>query len=255
MSQKSVTAAVLLIGDELLSGRTQDSNLQAIARFLAPLGVAVAESRTVPDVHERIIENLNALRAAHDYVFTTGGIGPTHDDITADAIATAFGVPIDERPDALALLSAHYGGTEGLTAARRRMARIPDGADLVINSKSGAPGFQLGNVFVLAGVPMIARAMLQDVAHRIKGAAPLLSRSVRGKGLKEGDFAADLEALANEMPDLSFGSYPFFENPTYGASIVVRGLDVDRMARAIELVTAMVAKHGAAPEIDPDPNS
>ncbi|MET0545915.1 MAG: molybdopterin-binding protein [Caulobacterales bacterium] len=252
MSEKSVTAAVLLIGDELLSGRTRDSNLQAIAEFLAPLGVGVGECRTVPDVHERIVEALNTLRETYDYVFTTGGIGPTHDDITADAIAAAFGVPIDVRADALQLLFGHYGGSSDLTDARRRMARIPEGADLVINSRSGAPGFHIGNVFVLAGVPLIARAMLQDVAHRIKGAAPLLSRSVRGKGLKEGDFAADLEALAKEMPDLSFGSYPFFEFSGTGASIVVRGLDPERLDDAIQRVTAMVAAHGADPEIDPE---
>jgi molybdenum cofactor synthesis domain-containing protein len=139
MGQKTVTAAILLIGDELLSGRTRDINLQTIAQFLGPLGVTVAESRTVPDVHEKIVAAVNSLRGEYDYVFTTGGIGPTHDDITADAIADAFGAHIGERDDALKLLIAHYGGEDKLSTARRRMARIPDGADLIINSTSGAP--------------------------------------------------------------------------------------------------------------------
>ncbi len=252
MSQKTVSAAVLLIGDELLSGRTRDSNLQAIAQFLGPLGVGVAESRTVPDIHDKIVAAVNELRTTYDYVFTTGGIGPTHDDITADAIAAAFGAPIGERDDALKLLIAHYGGEDRLSPARRRMARIPDGADLIINSTSGAPGFQMGNVMVLAGVPIIAKAMLEDVAHRIEGAAPLLSRTVRGMGLKEGDFAADLEALAQDMPDLSFGSYPYFEPGNMGASIVVRGVDSVRLNLAVERLVALVRKQGCVPEIDPD---
>ena len=252
MGQKIVTAAVLLIGDELLSGRTRDVNLQNIAQFLGPLGVGVAESRTVPDVHEKIVAALNELRASYDYVFTTGGIGPTHDDITADAVADAFGAHIGERDDALKLLIAHYGGEDRLSPARRRMARIPDGADLIINSTSGAPGFQIGNVMVLAGVPIIVKAMLEDIAHRIDGAAPLLSRTVRGRGLKEGDFAADLEALAHEMSDLSFGSYPFFEPGNMGASIVVRGVDADRLSFAVERIVALVQKQGCSPEIDPD---
>jgi len=252
MGQKIVTAAVLLIGDELLSGRTRDVNLQNIAQFLGPLGVGVAESRTVPDVHEKIVAALNELRASYDYVFTTGGIGPTHDDITADAVADAFGAHIGERDDALKLLIAHYGGEDRLSPARRRMARIPDGADLIINSTSGAPGFQIGNVMVLAGVPIIVKAMLEDIAHRIDGAAPLLSRTVRGRGLKEGDFAADLEALAHDMSDLSFGSYPFFEPGNMGASIVVRGVDADRLSLAVERIVALVQKQGCSPEIDPD---
>lgn len=252
MGQKTVTAAVLLIGDELLSGRTRDINLQTIAQFLGPLGVTVSESRTVPDVHETIVAAVNALRGAYDYVFTTGGIGPTHDDITADAIADAFGAPIGERTDALKLLIAHYGGEDKLSSARRRMARIPDGADLIINSTSGAPGFQIGNVMVLAGVPIIVKAMLEDIAHRIEGAAPLLSRTVRGRGLKEGDFAGDLEALAKEMSDLSFGSYPFFEPGNMGASIVARGVDAGRLQLAVERIVALVEKQGCNPEIDPD---
>jgi molybdenum cofactor synthesis domain-containing protein len=252
MIEKTVTAAVLLIGDELLSGRTRDINLQTIAQFLGPLGVTVAESRTVPDDHAKIVASLNALRTEYDYVFTTGGIGPTHDDITADAIADAFGVPIGERADALKLLIAHYGGEEKLSPARRRMARIPEGADLIINSTSGAPGFQIGNVMVMAGVPIIVKAMLEDIAHRIEGAAPLLSRTVRGRGLKEGDFAADLESLANDMSDLSFGSYPFFEPGNMGASIVARGVDASRLALAVERIVALVERQGCTPEIDPD---
>src|SRR5690606_16701790 len=171
MTQREVKAAVLLIGDELLSGRTQDVNLQAIAKFLAPLGVQVAEARIVSDEIAHIVSAVNDLRAKYDYVFTTGGIGPTHDDKTADAIAAAFGVNIDVRDDARAILEAHYKGPSNLNDARLRMARIPDGATLIANPVSRAPGFQLGNVFVLAGVPSIMRGMLQDIAHRIEGGA------------------------------------------------------------------------------------
>ena len=167
-----VTAAVLLIGDEILSGRTQDTNLRTIAQFLAPLGVEVREARVVPDVHETIVATLNDLRARHNYVFTTGGIGPTHDDITADAVAAAFGQHIDVREDALKILRPYYEARgQEINDGRIRMARIPDGASLIHNPVSAAPGFQMGNVFVMAGVPSVMRGMLLDVAHRIEGGA------------------------------------------------------------------------------------
>ncbi len=169
MTQRQVKAAVLLIGDELLSGRTQDINLQAVAKFLGPLGVQLAEARVVADAPGEIAEAVNALRAKYDYVFTTGGIGPTHDDKTADAMALAFGVPIDVRDDARAILEAHYKGRSSLNESRLRMARIPDTASLIANPVSKAPGFQIGNVFVMAGVPSIMRGMLQDISHRIEG--------------------------------------------------------------------------------------
>lgn len=251
MPDARITAAVLIVGDEILSGRTRDTNLAAIAAFLAPMGVAVGEARVVGDVAAEIIAGVNALRARHAYVFTTGGIGPTHDDITADAVAAAFGAPIEERPDALALLAARYPNPEDLTPARRRMARIPQGASLIANPVSGAPGFQIGNVFVLAGVPSIMRAMLEDVAHRIEGGRPLLSRSVRGLGLREGDFASDLGALAGDMADISFGSYPFFGPSGYGAILVARGEDPLRLQTAVDRLAALAISRGVTPEIDP----
>ncbi len=185
-----ITAAVLVIGDEILSGRTQDTNIRTIAEFLAPLGVQLGEARVVPDEEAEIVLALNALRARHKYVFTTGGIGPTHDDITADSVAAAFGVSIDVRDDARALLADWYDrqGTE-FTEARMRMARIPDGAALIANPVSVAPGFQIGNVFVLAGIPAVVRGMLQDIVHRIEGGAIVESRTVSATGAREADLA------------------------------------------------------------------
>jgi molybdenum cofactor synthesis domain-containing protein len=234
------TAAVLMIGDELLSGRTQDANLRAIAQFLAPMGVELMEARVVRDVHERIVVAVRTLAAAHSYLFTTGGIGPTHDDITADAVAVAFGAPIDVRDDARAILVEWYRPRElEVTPARLRMARIPDGASLIANPVSGAPGFQLANVFVLAGVPAVMRGMLQDVAHRIQGGAALVSRTVRATGAREGDVADGLGAIAKAHPEVSVGSYPWWLGPEggFGVNFVVRGRD----AAAVEAVAAEVA--------------
>jgi molybdenum cofactor synthesis domain-containing protein len=243
-----VRAAVLLIGDELLSGRTQDSNLQTIAKFVAPLGVQIAEARLVPDVPETIAAALNALRAAYDYVFTTGGIGPTHDDKTADSVALAFGVAIDVRADARAILEAHYKTTE-LNEARLRMARIPDGATLIANPVSKAPGFQLGNVFVMAGVPTIMRGMLEDVGPRLEGGAVVGSRTVRGRGLREGDLAAGLAALETKHAGVSFGSYPWFSPEGFGAHLVARSADPEALAAAAMDLIAFVRELGVEPEI------
>ncbi|HYD88538.1 MAG TPA: molybdopterin-binding protein [Vitreimonas sp.] len=249
MSQGEVKAAVLLIGDELLSGRTQDVNLQAIAKFLAPLGVEVAEARVVPDVPDEIVAAVNALRTKYDYVFTTGGIGPTHDDKTADAMAAAFGVSIDVRDDARAILEAHYKGVQHLNEARLRMARIPTGATLIANPVSKAPGFQIGNVFVLAGVPSIMRGMLQDVAHRIEGGAVVRSVTVRGRGVKEGDIAAGLAELEAAAPGVSFGSYPWFTLEGFGLHLVARTADAAALAKAETDLTTLIASCGATPEI------
>ena len=248
MSEKRVTAAVLLIGDELLSGRTQDINLQTIAKFLAPLGVQVAEARVVPDVPEKMVAAINELRRAYDYVFTTGGIGPTHDDKTADAIASAFGVSIDVREDARAILEAHYKGGAGLNEARLRMARIPDGAVLVANPVSKAPGFQMENVFVMAGVPSIMRGMLEDVGPRIKGGAVVRSRTVRGKGVREGEIAAALEALEQAAPEVTFGSYPWFGPEGYGLHLVARSADEAALNKAAADLIALIRSRGAEPE-------
>lgn len=249
MAPTFVRAAVLMIGDELLSGRTQDTNLRTIATFLAPLGVQVAEARVVADVPAEITEAVNALRTRYAYVFTTGGIGPTHDDKTADAIAAAFGAPIDVRADARAILEAHYGAHTELNEARLRMARIPEGAVLIVNPVSKAPGFQLGNVFVMAGVPSIMRAMLEDVGPRLTRGAVVDSVTVRAKGLREGDIAARLAALEAAAPEVSFGSYPFYEAEAFGVSLVARSADVEALAKARADLLQLAADFGVAAEV------
>ena len=235
-----VTAAVLIIGDEILSGRTQDTNLREISRYLGVHGVDVAEVRIVPDVIEEIVGALNHLRGRYDYVVTTGGIGPTHDDITADAVAAAFGVQLYEHPEILETMEAKWPGA--LTAARRRMARVPEGGGLVKNPVQGPPGFTIGNVFVLAGVPSIMRGMLEDVGHRLKGGAVTQSRTVRVEGSGEGVIAAPLEAVAKAHPQMSLGSYPFFGPEGYGSNLVLRSRDVAELASTVgELITALKA--------------
>ena len=231
-----VTAGVVVVGDEILSGRTRDINVQQIAEFLAPLGIALKEVRIVSDAHEAIVEAVTALSQRCAYVFTTGGIGPTHDDITADAVADAFGRAIDVRADARAILERWYdkSGTE-LTKARLRMARIPEGAALIDNPVTGAPGFQLENVFVLAGVPRIARGMLEDVAPRLTRGTVTHSVTVRIENAREGDLAADLRRLQQDHEAVSIGSYPWFEEAANGAlkrgvALVARGTDPDALA-------------------------
>lgn len=243
---RPVTAAVLVIGDEILSGRTQDTNVAAIARYVGVHGVDLAEVRIVPDVHEEIVDALNALRAKYDYVLTTGGIGPTHDDITADAVAAAFGVALHEDPEIIAAMVARFGADldapGGLNAARRRMARIPQGGFKIVNPVQGPPGFGIGNVFVMAGVPAIMRGMLQDVGHRLKGGKPTLSKTLKVTGTGEGVLAAPLEAVAKAHPQLSLGSYPYFSPEGYGAQLVIRGRDQGEIdAAAAELLDALKA--------------
>ncbi|MGA0606621.1 competence/damage-inducible protein A [Phenylobacterium sp. VNQ135] len=239
-STDRVTAAVLIIGDEILSGRTQDTNLRDIARYLGVLGVDVAEARTVPDVLDEIVDALNALRSRYDYVITTGGIGPTHDDITADAVAAAFGVALEEHPEIIAMLEARFG--DQLNAARRRMARVPVGGTLVKNPVQGPPGFAIGNVFVLAGVPQIMRGMLEDVGPRLRGGRPVVSRTVRVEGSGEGAIAAPLEAVAKAHPNMSLGSYPFFTPEGYGSNLVLRGRDPAEVEAVVgELIAALAA--------------
>ena len=235
-----VTAAVLIIGDEILSGRTQDVNLNAIATYLGAYGVDLAEARVVADDEGDIIAALDALRTRYDYVVTTGGIGPTHDDITADCVAKAFGVALEEDAEIIAAMTARFG--EPPNAARRRMARIPVGGSKVVNPVNGPPGFQIGNVFVLAGVPSIMRGMLQDVGHRLKGGTVVIARTVRVEGFGEGVIAAPLEAVAKNHPTESLGSYPFFSADGYGANLVIRGRDGDEVeATVVELIAALEA--------------
>lgn len=219
------TAAMLVIGDEILSGRTRDANMFHLAGELTKHGIDLREVRIVSDDKPAIIAAVTALAAAHDHVFTSGGIGPTHDDITADCIAEAFGVHLDVRDDARAILAEHYrkSGTE-LNELRLRMARIPDGAALIDNPVSAAPGFSLGNVHVMAGVPSVFQAMVASVLSGIAGGAPLLSQTLRiDRG--EGEIAATLAALAARFPQLSVGCYPFQVNGAFGANVVVRGTD------------------------------
>lgn len=245
----SPTAAVLLIGDELLSGRTRDINLAQIASYLAPLGIPVKECRTVTDEQDDIVAAVNALRAKYSYVFTTGGIGPTHDDITADAIAAAFGVEISEHDEALAILAERYEAVGmPFTAPRRRMARVPHGASLVKNPVSGAPGFQMENVFTLAGVPSVARAMLEDIGDRLESGAVVHSISVRGAGAMEGALAEPLGVLAKELPDVSLGSYPWFKSrDDHGVTLVARGTDMDEVERAAKGMEKLLEQTGISP--------
>ena len=233
------TAAMLVIGDEILSGRTRDSNMHHLANELTRHGIRLMEARVVADVHEDIVAAVNALRARWDHVFTSGGIGPTHDDITADAVAAAFGSPIGIRADAYALLAAHYerAGME-FNAARQRMARIPDGASLIDNPVSTAPGFTIGNVHVMAGVPNIFQAMVASVLPKLTGGAPLLSQSLQvNRG--EGEIAEAFGALAADFPDLSMGSYPFIRNGAHGTNLVIRGTDGAQVDAAMGRLVAM----------------
>ena len=244
MTQAPATAAVLIIGDEILSGRTADTNLNTLARFVTALGIDLTEARVVGDVPEQIVEALNALRAAHDYVFTTGGIGPTHDDITADCVAEAFGVALEVHPDALAILARRYG--DDFNAARRRMTRIPAGGTLIANPVTDAPGFQIGNVFVMAGVPKIMTAMLEDVAPRLRTGAVVHSRTLRVTGVGEGAVAEMLGAAARAERGLSFGSYPFGAGSTgeIGTNLVVRGRDGAGVDAAVDALGRALAQAG-----------
>jgi len=236
------TAAMLVIGDEILSGRTRDTNTNHLARHLTGRGIRLAEVRVVPDDHAAIVAALNALRATYDHVFTSGGIGPTHDDITADAVADAFGVGIDVREDAHAILRAHYQRTGlELNPMRLRMARIPEGATLIDNPISAAPGFTLGNVHVMAGVPAIFEAMVASVLPLLTGGDPLLSQMIdvpRG----EGEIAQALKDLAARFPELSFGSYPYQRNGAFGTQLVVRGTDAGMIDRAMVDLAALAVK-------------
>lgn len=227
------TAAMLVIGDEILSGRTRDANMHHLAGQLTEAGIDLTEVRIVSDDAPAIIAAVQALSASYSHVFTSGGIGPTHDDITADCIAAAFDTPIGIRDDARALLQAHYDRSgQELNTARLRMARIPDGATLIDNPVSTAPGFTLGNVHVMAGVPSVFQAMIASVLPTLSGGAPLLSRSLRVvRG--EGDIAGPLSEFAARHPDLSVGSYPFQKDGIYGANLVVRGQDAAALDAAM----------------------
>jgi molybdenum cofactor synthesis domain-containing protein len=239
------TAAILIIGDEILSGRTRDANMHYLAGELTRIGIDLKEVRVVADETPAIVAAVNALRATYAHVFTSGGIGPTHDDITADAVAAAFGMALAVRDDARAILAAHYdrSGLE-FNTARQRMARIPEGALLIDNPISAAPGFSLENVHVMAGVPDIFKAMVASLLPRLTGGRPVLSQTLRvDRG--EGMIAEPLGVLAAEFDDLSFGSYPFIQNGAYGTNIVVRGTDAARIDAAIGRLAALFPGYGA----------
>jgi molybdenum cofactor synthesis domain-containing protein len=238
-----VTAAILVIGDEILSGRTKDKNIGYIAEYLTTIGIDLKEVRVVPDEEPEIIGALNALRNRYTYVFTTGGIGPTHDDITADCVAKAFGVSIDYHPEAVALLKANWAarGIEP-NESRMRMARIPAGAVLIPNKVSTAPGFRIGNVHVMAGVPSIMQAMLDEVAPTLKTGVKLISETVRAD-LREGDIGTPLGEIAKAHPETMIGSYPFVDdNGQPNTNLVIRSRDAQTLAAAKRDVEAMLVK-------------
>ncbi len=248
-SHEPATAAVLVIGDEILSGRTQDTNSSYIARFLGALGIDLREVRVVGDVEDEIVAALNALRARHTLVFTTGGIGPTHDDITADAVARAFGVGIGYHPEAYALLEARYPPGE-FNDMRKRMARIPHGALLVPNSVSVAPGFHIGNVYVLAGVPMVMRAMMEALAPGLPRGAAVQSVTLEAD-VPEGVIAPGLADVQKAHKNVAIGSYPFYREGAakpMGAQLVVRGRDPAAVEAAAQAVEQMLRGLGAAPQ-------
>ncbi len=234
------TAAMLVIGDEILSGRTRDANMHYLAGKLTELGIDLKEVRIVSDDQDAIVDAVRVLSETYANVFTSGGIGPTHDDITADAIAAAFGAKIDIREDARTILAEHYArsGTE-LNEARLRMARIPDGAALIENPISAAPGFILRNVHVMAGVPSIFQAMLASVIPTLTGGDPLVSRTIRIER-PEGEIAGPLGDLAEQFPNLSFGSYPFIKDGVYGANVVIRGTESQRVDEAAGALSAQL---------------
>jgi molybdenum cofactor synthesis domain-containing protein len=241
MAAASVTAALLVIGDEILSGRTKDKNIGYIAEYLTGIGIDLREVRVVADVEDEIAAAVNALRHRYTYLFTTGGIGPTHDDITADSVAKAFGVPIDVDPRAVAVMRERYK-PEDLNEARLRMARIPEGADLVANPISKAPGFRLGNVIVMAGVPAIMQAMLDNVAPTLQTGARMIVETIDAGGVPEGLYAAGLGEIAAHNDGVSIGSYPAFTVAGFANQIVVRGKDRAAVDAAADAVRALVAR-------------
>jgi molybdenum cofactor synthesis domain-containing protein len=246
-AQGLVTAAVLVIGDEILSGRTKDKNIGYIAEYLTALGIDLKEVRVVGDEEAEIVAAVNALRERYTYVFTTGGIGPTHDDITAECVAKAFGVAIDHDPRAVAILSERLARTGGeMNEARMRMTRIPAGAELVLNKVSAAPGFWLGNVIVMAGVPSIMQVMLDEVAPKLQTGVRMLSETVRADA-REGDIGTPLGEIAKAHPEIAIGSYPFFdENRGPNTNVVLRGRDAAKLAVAKHAVEDMLTRVRAA---------
>ena len=244
--KKSVTAALLIIGNEVLSGRTQDANLKFLGENLNDIGIQIREARIVADVEDGIIEALNALRARYDYVFTTGGIGPTHDDITSAAIAKAFGLKLVRHPEAEAILRAHYK-PEDVTEERLKMAEMPEGATLIENPVSKAPGYRVENVIVMAGIPRIMQGMFEGFRHRLRGGVTVGSRSI-AVSIPEGIAAKSLGKIQEDFPDVEIGSYPFVRHGETGTCLVARSSDPARLDAAADAIEAMVRDLGAEPE-------
>jgi molybdenum cofactor synthesis domain-containing protein len=245
------TACLIVIGNEVLSGRTQDANINFLAKGLGDIGIPLREVRVIPDVPETIVGTINEVRARFDHVFTTGGIGPTHDDITSECIAAAFGVPWEPHPEAWARLEAHYaktpGGVASFNAARQRMATMPRGATLIDNAISIAPGFTIGNVHVMAGVPRIMQSMFAALATSLAGGPPIVSRAVHSRGAAEGQIAEGLARIQAAYADLDLGSYPYYRAEGSGVAIVAKGTDAARAEAAIAEVTALFESLGAVP--------
>ena len=237
------TAAVLVIGDEILSGRTQDKNVAQIAIWLNAQGIRLREVRIVPDVEDEIVEAVDALRTRYDYLFTTGGIGPTHDDITVDAVAKALGVAVEIHPDARAILERYYTTRGGLTEARLRMARVPAGADLIPNRMSGAPGIRIANMFVMAGVPHITAGMLDALTGELEGGAPLVARTIGGWA-PEREVAELLRRAEKDHAGVAIGSYPFFRDGRVGANFVVRATDPALVDTCVAALTSGLEEAG-----------
>jgi molybdenum cofactor synthesis domain-containing protein len=246
MAAGNPTACLLVIGNEVLSGRTQDANIRFIAVKLGELGIPLREVRVIPDVPATIIETVNATRAMFDYVFTTGGIGPTHDDITSECVAAAFGVPWEPHPEAWARMERSYKPGE-FNAARQRMATMPRGATLIDNALSVAPGFQIGNVYVMAGVPRVMQSMFEWLAPRLQGGPKIEQRAVYAVGLPEGVIAEGLGAIQARYPQLDLGSYPFYRPGGNGVALVAKGIDVAAAEAAIAEVTALITGFGKVP--------
>lgn len=239
MAKDIYTAALIIIGDEILSGRTHDKNTPWIAEHLNEIGVRLAEVRVIPDKKQKIIDTVNEMRAVHDYVFTTGGIGPTHDDITAESIAGAFGVELELSEEAYQALLAYYEDESHITESRKKMAYIPAGAELIPNPVSGAPGIKIGNVYVFAGVPNIMQAMFDAVAPTLIGGKQVLSRTVTA-GLAESVVAEGLGKIQNKYPDIAIGSYPHYRNGKFGTSLVLRGIDEQLLEKSTQEVVSLV---------------
>lgn len=250
MPEKNPTACLLIIGNEVLSGRTRDANLQFLATRLGEIGIPLREVRVIPDVEDTIIATVNAVRAAFDHVFTTGGIGPTHDDITSECVAKAFGVPWEPHPEAWEKLAGHYARQNppgDFNAARQRMATMPRGATLIDNIISIAPGFTIGNVHVLAGVPRIMQAMFEALAPTLKGGAPIVSRCVHAMGLMEGRIAEGLADIQKRWPEVDIGSYPFYRTGGGGVAVVAKGTEPAQVEDAARAVFAFIRAVGGHP--------